>query len=43
MKLKTKSGTIYDSDKHITLQNFTEDDVLEMVKLHRKIREVKKK
>ena len=43
MKLKTKSGAIYDDENHPTLQNLSSDDILELVRLHRKMREVKKK
>lgn len=43
MKLKTKSGTIYDSEKHAALQDFTKDDILEMLGLYEKFRDVKRK
>ena len=42
MKIKLKSGNIFDTDKHIALQNLTEDDINELLEMFEKGRLVEK-
>ena len=43
MKLKTKSGTIFDSEKYEPLHNFSNDDIIEILELYERNKELKKK